>query len=67
MVNILADQAYNAFSAFEPTAVTRIDPDTICKNRGKPQKNASLDTSQCKEVCWQSPNEALAVPSRMIT
>jgi type I restriction enzyme, R subunit len=40
--NILADQAYNAFSAFEPTSVTRIDPDTIRKNRGKPPKNASV-------------------------
>lgn len=40
--NILADQAYNAFSAFPSDAVTRIDPDTIRKNRGKPPKNASL-------------------------
>ncbi|GMG84961.1 DEAD/DEAH box helicase family protein [Paralimibaculum aggregatum] len=40
--NILADQAYNAFSAFPKDAVTRIDPDTIRKNRGKPPKNASL-------------------------
>ncbi|ALG91175.1 MULTISPECIES: EcoAI/FtnUII family type I restriction enzme subunit R [Actibacterium] len=40
--NILADQAYNAFSAFPNDAVTRIDPDTIRKNRGRPPKNASL-------------------------
>lgn len=40
--NILADQAYNAFSAFPNDAVTRIDPDTIRKSRGKPPKNASL-------------------------
>ncbi|MCT8970792.1 DEAD/DEAH box helicase family protein [Microbaculum sp. A6E488] len=40
--NILADQAYNAFSAFPNDAVTRIDPDTIRKNHGKPPKNASL-------------------------
>ncbi|TDE38498.1 EcoAI/FtnUII family type I restriction enzme subunit R [Antarcticimicrobium sediminis] len=40
--NILADQAYNAFSAFSSDAVTRIDPDTIRKNGGKPPKNASL-------------------------
>ncbi|WP_417605584.1 EcoAI/FtnUII family type I restriction enzme subunit R [Primorskyibacter flagellatus] len=40
--NILADQAYNAFSAFPNDAVTRIDPDTIRKNGGKPPKNASL-------------------------
>ena len=40
--NILADQAYNAFSAFPNDAVTRIDPDTIRKNGGQPPKNASL-------------------------
>ena len=40
--NILADQAYNAFSAFPNNAITRIDPDTIRKNHGKPPKNASL-------------------------
>nr|WP_306264077.1 type I restriction endonuclease subunit R [Pararhizobium sp. IMCC3301] len=40
--NILADQAYNAFSAFPNDAVTRIDPDTIRKNSGRPPKNASL-------------------------
>ncbi len=40
--NILADQAYNAFSAFPNDAVTRIDPDTIRKNGGKPPKNASI-------------------------
>ena len=39
--NILADQAYNAFSAFPSDAVTRIDPGTIRKNGGVP-KNASL-------------------------
>lgn len=40
--NILADQAYNAFSAFPNDAVTRIDPGTIRKNGGKPPKNASI-------------------------
>lgn len=40
--NILADQAYNSFSAFPNDAVTRIDPETIRKNGGKPPKNASL-------------------------
>ena len=40
--NILADQAYNAFSAFSNDAVTRIDPDTIRKNGGSPPKNASV-------------------------
>ncbi|WP_424984627.1 EcoAI/FtnUII family type I restriction enzme subunit R [Microbulbifer sp. S227A] len=39
--NILADQAYNAFSAFPTDAVNRIDPGTIRKNKGVP-KNASL-------------------------
>ncbi len=39
--NILADQAYNAFSAFPPDAVTRIDPDAIRKKGGVP-KNASV-------------------------
>ena len=39
--NILADQAYNAFSAFPNDAVTRIDPGTIRKNKGVP-RNASL-------------------------
>ncbi len=40
--NILADQAFNAFSAFPNDAVTRIDPATIRKNQGKPPKNVSL-------------------------
>lgn len=40
--NFLADQAYNAFSAFPNDAITRIDPDTIRKNGGQPSKNASL-------------------------
>src|SRR6056297_2608167 len=40
--NILADQAYTAFSAFDPTAVTRIDPATLRKRGGQPPKNASI-------------------------
>lgn len=40
--NILADQAYNAFSAFPNDAIARIDPATIRKNGGLPPKNASL-------------------------
>lgn len=40
--NILADQAYNAFSAFPNDAITRIDPATIRKNKGAVPKNASL-------------------------
>ncbi len=39
--NILADQAYNAFSAFPSDAITRIDPATIRK-KGRVPKNASI-------------------------
>lgn len=39
--NFLADQAYNAFSAFPSDAITRIDPDRIRKKGGVP-KNASI-------------------------
>jgi type I restriction enzyme, R subunit len=39
--NILADQAYNAFSAFPEDAMVRIAPDEIAK-KGKVPKNGSL-------------------------
>ena len=39
--NILADQAYNAFSAFPEDAMARISPDEIRK-KGKVPKNASI-------------------------
>ena len=39
--NILANQAYNAFSAFPEDALVRIEPDDIRK-RGKVPKNGSL-------------------------
>ncbi len=39
--NILADQAYNAFSAFPPDSLCRISPDEIRK-QGKIPKNASV-------------------------
>lgn len=39
--NILADQAYNAFSAFPEDAMVRIEPGDI-KKRGKVPKNGSL-------------------------
>jgi type I restriction enzyme R subunit len=39
--NILADQAYNAFSAFAEDALVRIEPDDIRK-KGKVPKNGSL-------------------------
>ncbi|MGJ8561844.1 MAG: EcoAI/FtnUII family type I restriction enzme subunit R [Litorimonas sp.] len=39
--NILADQAYNSFSAFEPNALSRINPKEISK-KGKMPRNASV-------------------------
>ena len=39
--NILANQAYNAFSAFPDDALVRIDPETI-KKRGRVPKNGSI-------------------------
>ena len=39
--NILADQAYNAFSAFPDDALVRIDPDAIRK-QGRVPKNGSV-------------------------
>src|SRR5205807_5140341 len=39
--NILANQAYNAFSAFPEDALVRISPDDI-KKKGKVPKNGSL-------------------------
>lgn len=39
--NILADQAYNAFSAFPDDALVRIDPDAI-KKKGRVPKNGSV-------------------------
>ena len=39
--NILADQAYNAFSAFPDDALVRIDPEEISK-KGKVPKNGNL-------------------------
>ena len=40
--NILADQAYNAFSAFPPDAVARIDPESLRKKGGRVPKHASI-------------------------
>lgn len=39
--NILADQAYNSFSAFPEDALVRIDPETIRK-KGRVPKNGSI-------------------------
>ena len=40
--NILADQAYNAFSAFPNDAVARIDPASLRKREGSVPTNASV-------------------------
>ncbi|MCL1630241.1 DEAD/DEAH box helicase family protein [Roseibaca sp. V10] len=40
--NILADQAFNSFSAFPSDAITRIDPATLRKTGGRVPRNASL-------------------------
>ncbi len=39
--NILADQAYNSFSAFQEDALVRIDPETIRK-KGRVPKNGNI-------------------------
>ena len=41
--NILADQAYNAFSAFPEDAMVRIEPDSIRK-KGKVPKTAACSS-----------------------
>lgn len=40
--NILADQAFNAFSSFPEDALVRIAPDEIRKKKGKVPKNGSI-------------------------
>ncbi len=40
--NILADQAFNTFSAFPSDAIVRIHPDTLRRESGIPPKNASI-------------------------
>lgn len=40
--NILADQAYNSFSAFKADALTRINPAVVAKNEGRVPKNANV-------------------------
>ncbi len=40
--NILADQAFNSFSAFPPDAVARIDPGSLRRRGGSAPKNASV-------------------------
>lgn len=63
--NILADQAFNSFSAFEEDALIRIAPDEIRK-KGKVPKNGSIfftifqtfmtDAIQDEEIIENSPN-----------
>ena len=43
--NILADQAYNAFSAFPDDALVRIDPDAIARRAACPRTAASSSRS----------------------
>lgn len=40
--NILADQAYNSFAAFPADALTRIDPETLKRAKGRVPKNAAI-------------------------
>src|SRR3546814_13430575 len=45
--NILADQAYNAFSAFPADALVRIDPQSI-RQRGRVPKNGTIGRASCR-------------------
>jgi len=54
--NILADQAYNAFSAFPEDALVRIAPDEI-KKKGKVPKNGSIFFT-IFQTFMSGPNEA---------
>jgi len=59
--NILADQAYNAFSAFPEEALARISPEDIRK-RGKAPKNASLFFTIFQTFMSGPPKEGLPSP-----
>lgn len=54
--NILADQAYNAFSAFQSDALVRIRPDEI-KKKGSVPKNASVFFTIFQTFTTGQPNE----------
>jgi type I restriction enzyme R subunit len=59
--NILADQAYNAFSAFPEDALVRIEPDDIRK-KGKVPKNGSLFFSIFQTFMSGSPKDGQPSP-----
>jgi len=54
--NILANQAFNNFSAFPDDALVRIDPDSIRK-RGRVPKNGSIFFTIFQTFMTDSPNE----------
>lgn len=60
--NILADQAYNSFSAFPEDALVRIDPETIRK-KGSVPKNGSIFFTIFQTFMSGSDEEGNSVPS----
>ncbi len=59
--NILADQAYNAFSAFPEDALMRIEPEEI-RRKGKVPKNASLFFTIFQTFMSGPPKDGLPSP-----
>lgn len=60
--NILADQAYNAFSAFPEDALVRIDPESIRK-KGRVPKNGSIFFTIFQTFMSGSDDEGRPAPS----
>ena len=60
--NILADQAYNAFSAFPEDALVRIDPESIRK-KGRVPKNGSIFFTIFQTFMSGTDNEGRPAPS----
>jgi len=60
--NILADQAYNSFSAFPEDALIRIDPETIRK-KGRVPKNGSVFFTIFQTFMSGQDDEGNSVPS----
>ncbi|MBN4078180.1 DEAD/DEAH box helicase family protein [Nitrospina gracilis] len=60
--NILADQAYNAFSAFPEDALVRIDPEIIRK-KGRVPKNGSVFFTIFQTFMTGSDEDGNSVPS----
>ena len=60
--NILADQAYNSFSAFDDGALVRISPDEIRK-KGRVPKNGSIFFTIFQTFMSGSDAEGIPVPS----